>query len=78
MGSLRLEVMLFLDFPGSPGVENLPAKAGDMGAIPGLETFHCLRETARVPQLLSACALRPVLSNREATATRSPLTSARE
>ena len=42
MGSLRLEVMLFLDFPGSPGVKNLPAKAGDMGAIPGLETFHCL------------------------------------
>ena len=24
------------DFPGSPGVKNLPANAGDTGSIPGL------------------------------------------
>ena len=28
------------DFPGGPVVENLPAKTGDMGTIPGLGRFH--------------------------------------
>ena len=28
------------DFPGGPMVENLPAKTGDMGSIPGLGRFH--------------------------------------
>ena len=41
-------------FPGGPGVENLPANAGDMGLIPGLGRFHLLWSSlARVPQLLS-------------------------
>ena len=34
---------IFLDFPGGPVVKKLPAKAGDMGSIPGLERFHMLR-----------------------------------
>ena len=29
-----------LDFPGGPVIKNLPAKAGDMGSIPGLGRFH--------------------------------------
>ena len=32
-----------LDFPGGPVVKNLPAKAVDMGSIPGLGSFHLLR-----------------------------------
>ena len=28
------------DFPGSPVVGSLPANAGDMGSIPGLERPH--------------------------------------
>ena len=31
------------DFPGGPVVENLPAKTGDMGTIPGLGRFHMPR-----------------------------------
>ena len=31
------------DFPGSPGVKNLPANAGDTGSIPGLGGSHILR-----------------------------------
>jgi len=31
------------DFSGDPVVNNLPANAGDMGLIPGLERFHMLR-----------------------------------
>ena len=27
-------------FPGGSVVKNLPANAGDMGLIPGLEIFH--------------------------------------
>ena len=34
---------VFSDFPGGPVVKNLPASAGDMGSIPGLERFHMLR-----------------------------------
>ena len=29
-----------MDFPGGPVVRNLPASAGEMGLIPGLERFH--------------------------------------
>ena len=32
-----------LDFPGGPVVKNLPARAVDMGSIPGLGSFHLLR-----------------------------------
>ena len=28
------------DFPGGPVVQNLPAKAGDMGSIPGSGRSH--------------------------------------
>ena len=28
------------DFPGGPGVKNLPANAGDSGSIPGLGRSH--------------------------------------
>ena len=28
------------DFHGGPVVKNLPASAGDMGLIPGLQRFH--------------------------------------
>ena len=31
------------DFPGGPVVKNPPAKAGDMGSIPGLGRFHMLQ-----------------------------------
>ena len=38
-------------------VQSLPANAGDMGSIPGLERFHMLH-------LLSPCTLEPVLCNK--------------
>ena len=31
------------DFPGGPMVKNLPANAGDVSLMPGLERFSCLR-----------------------------------
>ena len=31
------------DFPGGPVVKNLPANAGDMGLMPGLERFSRFR-----------------------------------
>jgi len=34
---------IFLDFPGGPAVKKLPAKAGDVGLLPGLERLHMLR-----------------------------------
>ena len=41
------------DFPDSPMVENLPAKAGDMGSIPGQGRSHMLQSNqVPVPQLL--------------------------
>ena len=33
------------DFPGHPGVKNLPASAGDMGLMPGLGRFHALENS---------------------------------
>ena len=35
----------YLDFPGGPVVKNLPANAGDMGSIPGLEDSKCSETT---------------------------------
>ena len=31
---------MWFDFPGDPVVKNSPAKAGDMGSIPGPGRFH--------------------------------------
>ena len=31
------------DFPGGPVIGNLPARAGNMGLIPGPGRFHMLR-----------------------------------
>ena len=51
------------DFLGGPVVRNLPANAGNMGSIPGLEDPLCHRATKAIyiPQLLSlstrACEL---------------------
>ena len=39
---MRLEIR-GRDFPGGSVVKNLPAKAGDMGSIPGPGRFHMLR-----------------------------------
>lgn len=45
-------VYLTWDFPGGPVAESLPANAGDMGSIPGLEGFHIPWDNwARTPQL---------------------------
>lgn len=33
------------DFPGRPGVKNLPASAGDTGLMPGLGRFHALENS---------------------------------
>ena len=35
-----IEIITNLDFPGGLGIKDLPAKAGDMGLIPGLARFH--------------------------------------
>ena len=37
-----------LDFPGSPVAKNLPANAGDIGSIPGLERFRMPQATKPV------------------------------
>ena len=37
--SIRWVVKVRLGFPGSSAVKNLPAKAGDVGLIPGLGRF---------------------------------------
>ena len=45
------------DFPGGTENKNPPARAGDMGLIPGLGSFHMLQSSqAHVPQLLSPCS----------------------
>ena len=60
-------------FPGGSVVKNLPANAGDKHLIPDLGGFHVPQGNwARVTQLLSPCALEPMLCNREATAVRNP------
>ena len=53
-----------LDFPGGPVVQNLPAKAGDTGSIPGLGRSRMSWDNwAHVPQLLKPKSLEPVLRN---------------
>ena len=44
-------------FPGGSVVENLPAKAGDTGSVPGLEDVTCRRATKSVRHNYWACAL---------------------
>ena len=51
------------DFPGGPGVKNLPANAGDMGSIPDLRRFD-------VHLRLSTATTKPVLQS-PSSATRS-------
>ena len=48
-----LNVSVFWDFPGGPGVENTPSNAGNSGSIPGPEPrSHVPRgNEARVQQL---------------------------
>ena len=47
----------FLDFPGGPMVDNLPANAGDTGSDPWSGKIpHALRQ-------LSPCTLQPMLYN---------------
>ena len=44
-------------FPGGSVDENPPAKAEDLGSVPGPGGSHMLRSNrARVPQLLSQCS----------------------
>ena len=82
-----------MDFPGAPVVKSRPNNAGDMGSIPGLGRFHMLRGSwacaPQLPRLLwswsqgaettethiswSLCS-----GTGEATALRSPGTTARE
>ena len=51
------KVLLFLDFPGGPVLNNSSGNAGDMGSTPGLGRYHVPRSNqARAPQLLSPCA----------------------
>ena len=68
-------------------VRNLPASAGNIDSIAGLERSHMLRSNeAHVPQLLNPCAAAMEAytpwslcsTAREATAVRSPHTAARE
>ena len=65
------------DFPASPVVENLPARARDMGSIPGVGRFRLMQgNQVHVPQLLE-----PTLScsaTREVPTMRSPSTATRE
>ena len=48
-------------------VKNLPASAGDMSLIPGLEDPTCCRaiKPMGVPQLLKPQCLKPVLCNKK-------------
>ena len=45
-------IFFFQDFPGCPGVKNLPCRAGDRCSIPGLGT-----KIPRVMEQLSPCAI---------------------
>ena len=50
------------DFPGGPVVKNLPAKAGDMGSIPGPGRFHMPQSNEAVcHNYQSLCALKLML-----------------
>ena len=49
--------MYTLGFPGGSVVKNLPAKAEDVGSIPGLGRYYMPQsKEAHVPQLLSLCS----------------------
>ena len=39
---------MILDFPGGSVIKNLPASAGDVGLIPGLEDSTCCGATEPV------------------------------
>ena len=53
-GALWLPNALNVDFSGGPGVQNLPANAGDTGLSPGLGRFHMPRGIeAHEPRLLN-------------------------
>ena len=71
-----------LDFPGGPVVKNLPANAGDVGAIPGMGRYHMplLIPYSRgwEPQLLSPHALEPVLHNERSYCSEKPVDRIRE
>ena len=41
--SEAVKIYIFRDFPGGPVVKNSPAKAGDMGSIPGPGRSHMPR-----------------------------------
>ena len=57
-------------------VENLPAKAGDMGSSPGLGRSHMPRSNwAREPQLLSLRVWSLCSATREAAMVRGPRTA---
>ena len=65
-----------LGFPGGAVVENLPAKAGDMGSSPGLGGSHVLRSGwAREPQLLSLRVWSLCSATGEAAIVRGPRTA---
>ena len=51
------------DFPGGTVDKNKPANSRDMGSIPGLEDFTCLRATERMCHNYGARALRPMSHN---------------
>ena len=52
-------------FPGGSVVRNLPTSVGDVGSIPGPGRSHIVwSNSARAPQLLSACYLESLLHNK--------------
>ena len=62
------------DFSDGPVFENLPAKARDMGSIPGLGRSHMPRNNqAHIPQLLKPECLEPVLQNKRSHHSEKPI-----
>ena len=59
------------DFPGGPGVKNLPANAEDIGSNWSGKIPRASGQLTREPQLLSPCAWSPCSATRGATAMRS-------
>ena len=56
----RLKERQGRDFPGCPGVRNLPANAGDAGLTPGLGTNipHAMEQLSPCTTATEACASR--------------------
>ena len=54
-----LKVTVFLDFPGSPVVKNIPCDAGDLGSIPGWGTqiLHTMGQLRPHAITKEACTL---------------------